>query len=121
MALYDLPEDPNLNVVSTVVTGGHGSGIHNPTFASYVAELTYIDGTGKAKSLKKDKDSLFDSFLHSFGTLSIIFEMKMVITEEYMIKKCIYTHVPWDSMLKESNFDSLNYDSDHLVFYTDWN
>ncbi len=43
LALLNLPSLPHLNVVGSVVTGTHGSGIDNQAMASYVTEISLID------------------------------------------------------------------------------
>lgn len=113
--MFSLPTHPNTNVVSAVVTGGHGSGIHNQAIANYVTELIYIDALGRARTLKRNyHGELFYQFLHSFGTLGIIVELKLEITKAYYIKKCIYEQVPWNDLLTSVHFDNLNYRNDYV-------
>ena len=47
MAIENLPSLPHLNVVGSVVTGTHGSGIHHPGMASLVKEISFVDPSGR--------------------------------------------------------------------------
>lgn len=42
-ALPDLPEDPDENIVESIITGGHGRSIHNKSFVNYVTSVKYVD------------------------------------------------------------------------------
>lgn len=74
LALPNLPSLPHLNVVSSVVTGAHGGGIHTQTMASSVTALRLVDPNGDIKVLTRD-DKEFSRYLHSFGALGIITEL----------------------------------------------
>jgi xylitol oxidase len=63
-----------MNIIGSIMTGTHGSGIHNQPMSSFVKEIAFIDPNGKQRRLAKDKDNEeFTRFLHSFGTLGIVF------------------------------------------------
>ena len=122
MALYNLPSLPHINVVGSVVTGTHGSGIDKGSMGSYVTAIAFVDVNGNMKRLTRRENGLeFKRYLHSFGVLGIIYEMTMDITQEYGVTKCIYQDVPWDSFLhKKKEFKELNDNNNFLSYFTDW-
>ena len=80
LALANLPSLPHLNVVGSVVTGTHGSGESKVSMANYVTAIAIIDPSGKSKRLTRATDGMeFKRYLHSFGTLGIIYEMTMEV------------------------------------------
>ena len=87
-----------------------------------VQEVTFIDPNGELKRLsKQDGGDDFTRFLHSFGMLGIVYEIKMDIVPEFWISNCIYRDIPFAELFKdEKSFDSLNYDHDFVSFKTDW-
>lgn len=96
MALEVVPPQPNINVVSSILTGTHGSGIHNQAMSGYVTEVAFVDPNGSLQRLTRQYDAdKLGRFLHSFGTIGIVYEIKMEIVKEYAVKKCIYKDVPW--------------------------
>ena len=119
MALPNLPSLPHINVMGAVVTGTHGSGIYNTAMATYVHKIAFVDAGGNKRVLTRgDKDFL--SYLHSFGTLGIVYELTMDIVEEYAVRKCVYQNVPWDSIFPIRTFDKINGDTDYVSYFTDW-
>ena len=46
MSLKNLPSLPHINVVGSVVTGTHGSGIDNKAMASHVSSISIVDPEG---------------------------------------------------------------------------
>ena len=121
MALENLPSYPHTNVVGSIVTGSHGSGIHFKTLANLVTEVWFVSPIGNKEHMRRSHEGeLFDRFLHSFGLLGVIYKMKMRIKEEYAVRKCIYANVPWNSFLRLADFDDLNYQNDHVSFSTAW-
>lgn len=73
------------------MTGTHGSGIENQASANYVSEFAYVDHEGKSRRLNRKNGAEFKHFLHSFGTLGIIYEMTFdAVDDEYGVTKCIY-------------------------------
>ena len=63
----------------------------------------------------------FKRFLHSFGTLGIIYEMTMEVQPEFAVRKCIYQDVPWSSFLhKKKEFKQLNEDYEIVSYFTNW-
>ena len=120
MALSNLPSLPHLNVVGSVVTGTHGSGTDNLAIASYVTKVSYVDPSGKAKHLVRSMGRDFWSFLHSFGTLGIIYEMTMDIVPEYGVTKCIYQNVPWDFLYDKKQYKKINEDWTYLSYFADF-
>ena len=63
----------------------------------------------------------FKRFLHSFGTLGIIYEMTMEVQPEFGVRKCIYQDVPWSSFLhKKKEFKQLNEDYEIVSYFTNW-
>ena len=120
MALLNLPSLPHLNVVGSVVTGTHGSGTDNLAMASYVTRVSFVDPTGKAKHLVRSQGLEFWSFLHSFGTLGIIYEMTMDIVPEYGVKKCIYQNVSWDFLNSKKDYKKINDSHTYLSYFTDF-
>lgn len=56
------------------------SGVHFNTMASLVSQVSFIDSSGLAKILSRDSPSQLDKFnrfLHSFGTLGVVYEMQI--------------------------------------------
>ena len=53
MALDVLPAQPNINVVGSVLTGMHGSGIHNKAMSGYVTEVAFVDPNGDLQRLTR--------------------------------------------------------------------
>ena len=102
MALKQVPSLPHLNIVGSVVTGTHGSGYNNQTIASYVRAISFVDANGNVKKISKEADGKnFDKFLNSFGTLGVVYEMTMEITDEFWMQKCIYEDVKWDGLVSD--------------------
>lgn len=122
MALRNLPSLPHINVVGSVVTGTHGSGMQNQAMATYVSEIAFVGPDGVSKRLnKRDHKKEMYRYLHSFGALGIIYEMKMEIVPEFGVAKCIYKDVRWDYILKDkASYDSLNNDYNFVSYFTDW-
>ena len=106
-ALANLPSLPHLNVVGSVVTGTHGGGINNSAMATHVVKVAYVDEEGIQKELGWHHPDFYP-FLHTFGTLGIIYEMTMRTEPEYGIKKCIYKDMPWDFLKDRNTFDIVN-------------
>ena len=118
-ALRNVPSLPHINVVGSVMTGTHGSGIRNQNMAAQVTGIEYVRGEGDRKKIRaKGKD--LNEILLSFGTKAIIYEMTMETVPEYGIKKCIYKDVPWDFLRDGNLFESLNLEKDYISFFTDW-
>lgn len=117
-AITNMPSLPHLNVVGTVVTGTHGSGLAYQSIATYVRGVAYVDSKGNHQRLNYPDPDL-DSFLHSFGTLGIIYEMTMATEPEYGIKKCIYKDVPFDFLKDPELFDRVNREKDYISFFSD--
>ena len=102
------------------MTGTHGGGTENKAIATYVTRVAFIDANGGKRTLTRGIDADFALFLHSFGTLGIIYEMTMEVVTEYGVKKCIYQNVPWDFLKDKKVFDKLNENMDFVSFFTDW-
>ena len=47
VAIANLPSLPHINVVGSIVTGTHGSGVKNKAMSSLVHDFEYIDPKGK--------------------------------------------------------------------------
>lgn len=122
LALPNLPSLPHLNVVGSVITGTHGSGANKASMATYVSEIAFVDPNGNARRLtRKDGGLEFKRYLHSFGTLGIIYEMTMDVRPEFGVTKCIYKDVPWSQFLhKKKEFKKLNEDFEFLSYFTNW-
>ena len=81
-----MPSDLDQNIVSSIMTGGHGSGIHNFAMAEYVRQVSFVDPTGLAKSMTRDYyGDQFLLFLNSFSTVGIVYELQLVIVEAYAV------------------------------------
>ena len=117
-AITNMPSLPHLNVVGTVVTATHGSGLGFQSIATYVRAVAYVDKFGNKKRLEYP-DPQLDIFLHSFGLLGIIYEMTMATEPEYGIKKCIYKDVPFDFMKDPEWFDRVNKEKQYISFFSD--
>ena len=50
----------------------------------------------------------FNSHLHAFGSLGIIYEIILEIEPEFGVEKCIYENVSWVKALDLENFLSIN-------------
>ena len=112
---------PHISIVGSIMTGTHGSGIHNKAMSNFVSEVAFVDPKGNLKRLSKAKDAEeFKIFLHSFGALGIVYEMKIDVRDEYALTKCIYADVPMDIIRNEENFNWLNYGYDFVAYFTDW-
>lgn len=90
--------------------------------ATYVSEISFVgpDGVTKRLNKRQHRDEMY-RYLHSFGALGIIYEMKMEIVPEFGVSKCIYKDVEWDYILKDkASYDKLNSDHTFVSYFTDW-
>ena len=121
MAIENLPSLPHLNVVGSVVTGTHGSGIHNRAMSGLVTELTYIDGNGTSWTYTLDDKKEFFRQMHTFGMVGIITEMSMRIIPEFAVTKCIYKDVAFDTIFESDRvFRKLQDSHGYISYFTDW-
>ena len=83
--------------------------MQNQAMAAYVSSIAFVDPQGQERRLERaiQRDELY-RYLHSFGTLGVIYEMTMDAMPEYGVVKCIYTDVPWDFLRDKKQFDHLN-------------
>ena len=110
-----------MNIIGSIMTGTHGSGIHNQPMSSFVKEVAFIDPSGEQRRLIKDQHhDEFTRFLHSFGALGIVFQMTIEITEAFPIRLCVYKDVPWDFIRNTREFDFMCYYYSHVSIFTDW-
>ena len=125
VAIENVPSLPHLNVIGSLVTGTHGGGASKPEIAENILEMEIVDYNGNVKTLKKnningEKDRLFDSTVHSFGLLGAITEVKLRISPEYGIRKCIYENLSWDVVNNKELFDEMLASKDFISFFTTW-
>ena len=91
MAINTLPSLPHINVVGSIMTGTHGAGIHNPAMSTFVNQIAFVDPKGQQRQLTRQSNGKeLSRFLHSFGTLGLVYQMGMDIVEDFAVKKCIY-------------------------------
>ena len=91
LALDNTPALPHISFVGSIMTGTHGSGIYNKAMSSFVREVKFVDPEGNLKKLSLAQDETeFKIFLHSFGTLGIVYEMTIEVRKQYVMTKCIY-------------------------------
>ena len=82
LALDNTPALPHISFVGSIMTGTHGSGLFNKAMSSFVREVAFVDPEGNLKRLSKAQDETeFKIFLHSFGTLGIVYEMTIEVRE----------------------------------------
>ena len=53
MAINNLPSLPHINVVGSIVTGTHGSGIHNPAMSTFVSQVAFVNPDGQLRRLTR--------------------------------------------------------------------
>ena len=46
MAINNLPSLPHINVVGSLMTGTHGSGIKNKAMSSFISQVAFVDPMG---------------------------------------------------------------------------
>ena len=121
MALQNLPSLPHINVVGSVVTGTHGSGMQNQAMGALVSEFAFVDASGAQRRLTREHhEGEFYRYLHSFGALGVIYEMTMDIEPEYGVAKCVYQDVPWDFLKDKEAYNELNQRHEYISYFTDW-
>ena len=121
LAIENLPSLPHLNVIGSVMTGTHGSGAGKTSMATYVTEIAFVDPNGKHRRLSRDNGLEFKRYLHSFGTLGIVYEMTMSVHPEFGVTKCIFKDVPWVNFLFDKKyFKKLNEEYEFLSYFTNW-
>lgn len=106
-ALLHLPSLPTeQTVISSVMTGAHGTGIHEQPISSLVKSVSFVDPKGQKRFLSKADGDDFTRFLHSFGTLGIVYSMTMdSIVMPYFVRNCVYKDVSWSFFKNQSQFD----------------
>ena len=82
LALDNAPAFPHISFVGSIMTGTHGFGIKNQAMSTFVREVAFVDPDGFPQKLTKAQDETeFKIFLHSFGTLGIVYEMTIQVRE----------------------------------------
>jgi len=72
-ALPNVPSLPHLNVIGSMVTSSHGSGINEPIMADHATSFNIVLADGTLLSLnKKDNQHLFYYYLMGLGGVGVI-------------------------------------------------
>lgn len=92
-SLPSLAAIPELTFVGTALTGGHGSNLAAPIFASFIESLTLVTAEGDLLTLTKGDPRMSIAAI-SFGTLGVIVEFALRLGTAYSLRQCVYKNVP---------------------------
>lgn len=120
-AIPNLPSLPHINVVGSMVTTTHGSGHNQPMMVAHVTNYDIVFADGTLKTMYKDVDPNFYYYIHSFGGVGIISRMSLRLIPRFNVFKAIYKNLSWDSIKADAAFDALEFGSDYLSLFNDWN
>jgi len=72
VALHNVPSLPHIAVIGSMITGTHGGGTRHQQMAGAVFEIELITPQGEIKTISRENDPLFESYLHTAGTTGAI-------------------------------------------------
>lgn len=116
LALESLPENLDMNVVGSIVTGQHGSGNHDKILASQVQEFTMIRADGTLR-VWHNQTQEYNTNLVGLGYLGVITGLRLEYVKEYQLKKCIYQDIPYVKFTRR--IYEMFFAKKSAVFYSD--
>ena len=105
LAIPNLPSLPHINIVGSMITGTHGSGIQHPIQADMVTEFDLVLADGSLRTFSRETTPDFERYLLNFGSIGVITSMKMQLVPKFNVHKAIYTDLTWESL--ESNLEEI--------------
>ena len=99
LSLTSIPINLDMNVVSSIVTGQHGSGFQEKSFANQVQEFTLIRADGTQR-VWHNQTQEFDTMLVGLGYLGIVTGLRLHVVKQYDLRKCIYQDIPYSKFTR---------------------
>jgi xylitol oxidase len=92
LAIDNTPSLLDLNVVGSILTGTHGSGIHSKILASNIQDMNFVSGTGEYLLCdKRSSDFPIESLGVSLGLLGIVTNFSLITQPEYMMFQQLFS------------------------------
>jgi xylitol oxidase len=92
LAIDNTPSLLDLNVIGSLLTGTHGSGINSKILASNIKSMNFISGTGETLFCDKNSsDFPIEALGVSLGLLGVVTNFSLITQPEYMMSQQLFS------------------------------
>lgn len=92
LAIDNTPSLLDLNVVGSILTGTHGSGVNSKILASNIKSVNIVSGTGESLFCDKNSsDFPIEAIGVSLGLLGIVTNFSLITQPEYMMSQQLFS------------------------------
>jgi hypothetical protein len=98
-----VPSFSGLNVIGTILTGGHGGGRRKKSLAAYVTGIIILDAEGDVNEITKGDFPEFSDYIYNFGLIGIVLNVELKVVQSYNVRRCHYSDVLWDTCFKTAH------------------